>query len=282
MGREMAQSKGAQGTQAQGEPAASGTAGARHPGRRWRPYTAAVVAVAAVFAGSAAIGAHVRSGKTTAFKAPSGLPSAGPESLAIPVRPTVPVTLTVYEDLRSRASRDFARAYAPTFDALLRSGQVQLAYRLVTQSDTEHGGTGSAQAANAAACAQDQGKDQFRDYVAELWRKQPDPSSDKFASGAYLIRLAKKVKGIQEAEFTPCVQERDHQGWVRRSQQQFAAAHLGDVPVVDVNGRTYSVTGDKLTPAKLRKLVAAAVKQAQGTTPSAAPSPSASGQRAAG
>jgi protein-disulfide isomerase len=275
----MAESKGSQGADGQTEHEAPGTAGPRRGWSRWRPYTAAVVAVGAVFAGSALIGAHVRAGQASTVKVPSGLPSTGPESLAIPIKPTVPVTLTVFEDLRSPVSRQFAQSYEPVFDQMLRSGAVTIAYRLVTQSDAKYGGTGAAQAANAAACAQDQGQHQFQSYIDELWRKQPDPSKDTFASATYLEKVGKKVKDLDASQFVPCVQDRDHEGWVSQSEKDFLTARLGDVPVVQINGRAYSAAKDDLTPQKLLSLVQSAAQQAAAQpspSSSAAPAPQAS------
>ncbi len=263
MGRVMAESKGSQGAKGQKEPTASGTAGTRRTGwRRWRPYSAAIVGVAVVFAVSAVIGAHVRSGQADVIKVPSGLPSDAPENLAVPVKPAIPVTVTVYEDLRSPASRDFAAKWGSTFDKLLDSGQAEIAYRLVTPSDVQQGGTGSAAAANAAACAQDQGKDQFEKYVALLWQRQPALSDDTFADTAYLEKLGHQVKGIQASMFVPCVQSQDHRGWVRASQRDYVKSGLGDVPMIRVNDLVVDPVKDKLTPAKLRKLIAKAVVEA--------------------
>src|SRR3982074_3700707 len=101
-------------------------------GSRLKPYIGTVVVLAVVFGGSALIGAHVRGAKEGTVKVPSG--ASGQEKLALPVNPTVPVTLTVYEDLRSPASKAFAAQYKDTFDQLLASGQVRIEYRLVTQS----------------------------------------------------------------------------------------------------------------------------------------------------
>src|SRR4051812_43274401 len=95
--------------------------------RRLRPYVGTVVVLAVVFGGSAVIGAHVRAAKADKIKAPAG--ATGTDGLALPVRPTVPVVLTVYEDLRSPASKAFAQRYRTTFDQLLASGQVQINYR---------------------------------------------------------------------------------------------------------------------------------------------------------
>ncbi|MDF2258726.1 DsbA family protein [Streptantibioticus ferralitis] len=276
----MAESKGSQGATGQVEPTASDTMGPRSGWRRWRPYSAAIVAVAAIFAASAVIGAHVRAGKSTDIKPPNGVPSAAP--LSIPVNPGVPVTVTVYMDMRSAQSKAFAESYASTFDKLLNSGQARIDYRLVTQTDARLGGKGSAMAANAVACAQDQGRDQFEAYVKQLWKHQPAQDHDKFASAGYLEKLAEKVPGLpkteklQASEFVPCVNSDDHGGWVIASQKDFQKAGLGDVPVLRINGQTVSVAKDGLTPAKLTALVEKAAAQAAGQSPSASASSSAS------
>lgn len=281
MGRVMAESKGSQGATGQAGPtASSATSGPRSGWRRWRPYSAAIVAVAAIFVVSAVIGAHVRAGKNTTVKPPNGVPSAAP--LSIPVNPAVPVTVTVYMDMRSPQSKTFAESYASAFDYLLNSGQARIEYRLVTPTDAKLGGKGSAMAANAVACAQDQGKDQFEAYVKQLWKHQPERAHDKFASAAYLERLADKLPGLpkteklQASEFVPCVNDDDHGGWVIASQKKYQRDGLGDVPVLQINGQTVSPAKDGLTPAKLVSLVqkAAALADAQ-AAPSASPSASA-------
>ncbi len=280
MGRVMAESKGSQGATGQDGPTASGTMGPRGGWHRWRPYSAAIVAVAAIFVVSALIGAHVRAGKNTDVKPPNGVPSAAP--LSIPINPAVPVTVTVYMDMRSPQSKTFAQSYASTFDRLLNSGQARIEYRLVTATDAKLGGRGSAMAANAVACAQDQGKDQFEAYVKQLWKHQPARAHDKFASAAYLEKLADKLPGLpkseklQASEFVPCVSDDDHGGWVIASQKKYQHDGLGDVPVLQINGQTVSPAKDGLTPDKLVSLVQQAAARAD-----AQPTPSASGSASA-
>jgi hypothetical protein len=288
----MAKSKGPQGAEAEKKPTSSGTTGPRRTGwSRWRPYSAAIIAVAALFAVSALIGAHVRAGEATTVKVPSGMPSTGPSALAVPIKPANPVTVTVYEDFRSPVSKAFAAQWQPTFHNLLISGKAEIAYRLVTQTDVTKGGHGSLDAANAAGCAQDQGKDQFQDFVKELWKHQPPVSDDAFASATYLEKLGRKVHGLQASLFVPCVQSLDHQGWVNASQKDYVQAGLGDVPVLQVNGVTVTDLAH-LTPARLMALVkkatdAAVAADAQSSqtpgvpaasAPGGSPSPSPSGQ----
>ncbi|WP_327288252.1 DsbA family protein [Streptomyces sp. NBC_01198] len=240
---------------------------------RLRPYAIGVTAMAVVFGVSAVIGAHVRGNKDTKVSEPSGAvvaaqpptspppdgaspsptPSAGPK-LGIPVHPTVPVTVTVYEDLRSPDSKAFHEEYEATFQQLLTTGQVQFQYRLVTASDQQYGGTGALVAANAAACAQDQSR--FTAFVGELWKHQPtDPRNDALASEKLMKKLAAKAGKIKTASFDPCIEQLDHEGWVDESQRDFASSANGSVPVVEINGAVVKNVHSSLTPAKLRDQV---------------------------
>jgi len=130
--------------------------------------------------------------------------------------------------------------------------------------------------ANAAACAQDLGR--FKEFVDQVWAAQPaNPQDDVFTSQKLMNKLARKAHKVDEAKFAPCVESRDHDGWVRKSQQEFTAAGFTTVPVVQLNDQTVAgAGGKKLTPSALSTLVRKAVKEAV-AHPSATPSPSASG-----
>src|SRR5690606_12450368 len=127
----------------------------------------------------------------------------------------------------------------------------------VTETDARLGGRGATEAANAAACAQDEGH--FIDYVDVLWRNQPEEHDDAFASQRLLSKLAEQVPGIDPAVFRPCVKVRKHQGWVQASEREFSASGLGQVPVLTVGHRVVR-PDSSLTPVKLRKLVRQAVR----------------------
>ncbi|MEV6007207.1 thioredoxin domain-containing protein [Streptomyces sp. NPDC051976] len=261
---------------------------------RIRPYAMGLVAMAVVFGGSALIGQHVRSGKEDKVKAPSGVvgapvvptgpvvtdtPTTGPTptpsptgpTLGFPVRPSIPVSVTIYEDLRSPDSKAFADEYDPTLTQLLTTGQVQLQYRLVTASDKQYGGSGAKVAANAAACAQDQAR--FPQFVYQLWKMQPDPQKDSLNSVALMKELAKKAGKIKMGTFEPCVKLGDHDGWVNQGQQVYEKSGLGGVPVVEINGVQVKDVHSTLTPQKLRAMVLKEAKRviAVQATPSSTP-----------
>lgn len=268
-------------TDSKGPGGKGGSAGPKKrkgPIARLRPYAIGIAAMVVVFGGSAVIGAHVRANKDDKITEPNGVaapavvptgplssasPSAAPSSkpkLSVVVNPAVPVTVTVYEDLRSPDSKAFAQEYNPTLSQLLLTGEVRLHYRLVTASDQQYGGTGAKVAANAAACAQDQSR--FSQFVKEVWDHQPaDPHSDALASKKLMEKLAKKAGKISMGKFQPCIEQGDHDGWVKESQTDFAAQHLGAVPVVQINDTFVQTVHTTLTPQKLRALVLAEARR---------------------
>lgn len=269
----------------------------KSPIARLRPYAVGTVAIVVVFGASALVGAHVRAGKDHKVKAPSGVvaaaavptgpadtaspsptPTTGPK-FQVPVHPSIPVAITVYEDLRSPDSKAFADEYQAAFDHLLTTGQVQLHYQLVTASDRTYGGHGSQYAANAAACAQDQGR--FTQFVQEIWNDQPDPKTGALSSESLMKTFARRAGRIKMGTFEPCLEQGDHKGWVIKSQADFAAAHLGAVPAVQINGKTITDVRSGLTPEKLTKMAEKEAKRvvalqaaAASASPSAAPSKS--------
>jgi hypothetical protein len=262
--------------------------------RRLRPYAFGVVAMAVVFGISAVIGAHVRAGKDDKIASPANAvgpavvptgpqdtatatpTSTGGTKLDMPVHPSVPVTVTIYEDLRSPVSKAFADEYAPVLAQLLTTGQMQIHYRLVTASDQKYGGTGSLVAANAAACAQDQGR--FSQFVDQIFKHQPDPTVDTLSKESFLKSMGLKAHKIKMGTFEPCVEQQDHLGWAKKSQADYAASGLGDLPVVQVDDTTVKDVQRTLTPKKLHALVLAEAKRviAIQDTPAPTASPTAS------
>jgi protein-disulfide isomerase len=188
--------------------------------------------------------------------APSG--AQGKDSLAIPVgKDGAKTTLTVWEDFRCPACKAFESAYRSTLHELTDSGQLRVEYHLVTIIDGNLGGTGSRNAANAAACAQDAGK--FRDYHDTLYENQPTETDDAYAKNSKLIELAGKVDGLDTATFRTCVEDGTHNSWVAKSAQAFSTGGFSGTPTVLLNGKNI-YADQSMTPAKLKQQVQEANK----------------------
>ena len=234
----------------------------------------AVLAIAAVIGVVAANSGG--SGGTSAAASPAG--ATGTDKLVIPSGATdAPSTLTVYEDFRCPACGQFEKNYRDTIHGLQDSGQLKVEYHLVRIIDGNLGGTGSLNAGNAAACAQDQNK--FREFHDVLYENQPSETDDKFAKKSYLLELAGKVPGLKTAAFTACVNDATYDAWIKASNTAFGKSGFNSTPTVLLNGKNiYADTNNPLTPDKLKQLVATANKgKPAGTaTPSVTPSVSAS------
>jgi protein-disulfide isomerase len=236
----------------------------------------AVVAVLAVGAVIGVVVADNRGGGASpsdsagAVSAPEG--AVGTDSLAIRVGAAdAPSTLTVYEDFRCPACDAFEKAFTPTVHSLEDSGQLRTEYHLVTLIDGNLGGTGSLNAANAAACAQDQGR--FRDFHDVLYANQPGEQDDRFANKNTLLQLAGKVNGLTTAAFTACVNNGTHNSWVKKSDTAFNSSGFSSTPTVLLNGKNiYGGQGAALTPASLTQMVQAANKGKQPGKVTATPS----------
>jgi len=189
--------------------------------------------------------------------APSG--AQGKDSLAIPVgKESAKSTLTVWEDFRCPACKAFETAYRPTIHKLTDAGRLKVRYHLATIIDGNLGGTGSRNAANAAACAQDTGK--FPDYHDVLYDNQPVETDDGYADNGKLIELAAKVDGLDTPAFRTCVEKGTHNSWVDKSAAAFRNGDFKGTPTVILDGRNI-YQDQTMTPKKLKRLVQQANKE---------------------
>ncbi|MFJ1970709.1 DsbA family protein [Streptomyces sp. NPDC087903] len=188
--------------------------------------------------------------------APSG--AKGKDGLAIPVgKESAKSTLTVWEDFRCPACQAFETAYRPVIHELTAAGQLKVEYHLATLIDGNMGGTGSRNAANAAACAQDAGK--FTAFHDVLYENQPKETDDAFAQNDKLLELAGKVDGLVTPAFRTCVEDGAHNSWVAKSNQAFQAGGFSGTPTVLLGGKNI-YQDQTMTPAKLKQQVQEAAK----------------------
>ncbi|MGP4114062.1 DsbA family protein [Streptomyces sp. 4N509B] len=178
----------------------------------------------------------------------------GAEAKPITVGEATAPTLTVYEDFRCPACAQFENGFRDTIHELTDAGQLKVEYHLVTIIDGNFGGSGSATAANAAACARD--ADAFTEYHDVLFANQPPESDDAFADTDRLIDLAGKVEGLDTPTFRNCVTQGEHDAWVTRSNSDFLDSGHNATPTVLLNGENvYGDPNNPLTPESLREQV---------------------------
>ncbi|PRH78707.1 hypothetical protein C6N75_13520, partial [Streptomyces solincola] len=236
---------------------------ARDRRRRTLIVSAAVVGVLGLAAVAGLIAANTGGSSdgsgSGAVAVPSG--AAGGEQPSVTVGATdAPSTLTIWEDFRCPACAQFENAFRDTIHELTESGQLKAEYHLATIIDGNMGGSGSLNAANAAACAQDGGS--FTAYHDVLYQNQPPEPDDAFASDDKLFELAAKVPGLDTPAFRSCVADGTHDGWVSKSNEAFRGGDFRGTPTVLLNGESVfpSKGGEQISPENLKKWVAEANK----------------------
>ncbi|MEV7237809.1 thioredoxin domain-containing protein [Streptomyces sp. NPDC051020] len=240
---------------------------ARERRRRTLIVSAAVVGVLALAAVIGVIAANSggkgnKASESGPAVAPSG--ATGKDSLVIQVGvDDAPSTLTVWEDFRCPVCAQFENAFRETIHELENTGQIKVQYHLATLIDGNLGGTGSLDAANAAACAQDVGK--FSAYHDVLYRNQPPETDDAFGKSSKLIDLAGKVPGLDTPAFRSCVEDGTHNTWVQKSNAAFQKGGFTGTPTALLNGESiFPKKGNEpITVANLKKWVAEANKGKQ-------------------
>lgn len=232
-----------------------------------------VVAVLAIGAVIGVVVADHKDSSSTSSGTPAAAPSGavGKDNLVIPVgAANAPSTLTIYEDFRCPACDAFEKSFTPTIHSLEDAGRLRTEYHLVTIIDGNLGGSGSLNAGNAAACAQDAGK--FRAFHDVLYANQPEEQDDKFSDKNHLLDLAGQVNGLKTAAFTACVNNGAHNDWVRKSNSAFGSSGFDSTPTILLNGKKISPNDSSpLTPDSLKQLVTDANKGKKAGTVTATP-----------
>ncbi|MFC1412345.1 DsbA family protein [Streptacidiphilus sp. N1-12] len=222
--------------------------------------------VLAVLVVAVVVGVLVMNHKSSSYSAtdaPKG--TVGTNNLVIPVgADAAPSTLTVYEDPRCPACGEFETSFHGTVNKLLSEGRIKVQYHVVSFIDRHDQGSGSKNAANALACAQNIGK--FHNFHDVIYANQPDETDDAWADKGKLITLAKQVPGLDTPAFESCVNGNSFGSWVTAVQTDFDKSGFSSTPTILLNGTSAYPTfkNEQISEANLVKWVDAANK---GKTP---------------
>ena len=167
-------------------------------------------------------------------------------------------TIDIYEDFQCPYCRDFTIDTEPQVIAnYVATGKAKLVWHDLVIIDSKVGGTESLDAANAARCAEDQGK--FWPYHDWLYTNQYSEGSGAFTKDR--LKTIGKQAGIADlTKFNSCVDDGTHNSDVNTASSASLAAGYSSTPTIVVDG-TATSSFDYAT-------VAAAIDKVLGVTPS--------------
>lgn len=208
------------------------------------------------------------------------------DAMAIPEgNSSAPVKMTVYEDFRCSACGSFESTFHTTYEALVKSGTLEIYFHPVDLIDTMDNSqgestSGSVHAGNAAACAQDAGH--FEAYHDILYANQPQETTDSFSSDTTLINYAKQVSGLNTSSFQACVNSGKYDNWVKKNYTELNQIDGGQAstPTIYVNGKKYTLPSTG-TAAQEQAAFTSYIDKQAGVSASASASASASGSSSA-
>jgi protein-disulfide isomerase len=271
--------------------ARAGTRGTSGGSNQFLLYTAIAIVLAVVVIGAAFV---LTQNKGTTANGALGSPMAPQASFITPTSvhadgrtlgdANAKATIDLWEDFQCTACYSFTQQIEPQIiSGLVATGKAKLVFHDALVIDKNVGGTESADAANAALCANDQGK--FWPYHDWLYANQYQEGSGAYTKDR-LKALAAAMGGLDTAKFNTCVDGGTHDSDVATEQKNLPSGFSG-TPTIVVNGTVLSsydystiankvleVLGESPSPAPT-----ATPKATATAAPTATPAPSASAVR---
>ncbi|CAB4534971.1 MAG: thioredoxin domain-containing protein [Actinobacteria bacterium] len=139
----------------------------------------------------------------------------------------VPV-LDIWEDFQCPACAQFEALNSAYIENIIKEKKATVIFHPLSFIGPE-----SIRAANAAACAADEGK--YLEYHDFLYRNQPAENSGKW-SNAYLIAGGVAI-GISSGEFGACINDSKYGGWVKNIAVDGGKQNINSTPTVFLNGK---------------------------------------------
>ncbi len=164
-------------------------------------------------------------------------------------------TLDVYEDFQCPNCGQLEKAFGSQFTDVAKSGQARVVYHMMSFLDVNLNNDSSSRAANAAACAADQGK--FIPYHSEIYANQPAKEGAGYTD-AQLLQFGQTagITGPAATTFKSCVTGKQHQSYVEGVETASGKAGVTGTPTVKLNGKTLDLS--QLAKTRLADLIKSA------------------------
>ncbi len=204
---------------------------------------AALVIVLVVGVGLAVILSRKSTVDATATK-PAGVTA----TLGYPTGTATKPVLDLYEDFQCPICKEYEANIGSQIQALATSGKASVVYHSLTFLDAKNplvAGAplkSSTRAANAAACAQDQGK--FLEYHGVTYQNQSTTEGAGFTDDQ-LIGFGKTAGVADMTRFTQCVKDQQYVGFLSQVAAEADTRQVTGTPTFFVAGKMLSFTSAK-------------------------------------
>ncbi|MEH3033317.1 MAG: thioredoxin domain-containing protein [Aeromicrobium erythreum] len=171
-----------------------------------------------------------------------------------------PVRVTIYEDMQCPVCKAFEQAYGATLDSMVKSGEIEIEYRLLSFLDRPGGSPNeyAKRAGSAALCAfVDGGPAKFKQVHDALYQNQPEEGTEGPSNQELLDRV--KAAGVTGAD--SCVLKARYAPWVDQANDAARDADVTGTPTVEVAGKKVEgAQGGVPTMDRIQQAIAAAKK----------------------
>ncbi|MEJ6574524.1 MAG: thioredoxin domain-containing protein [Actinomycetes bacterium] len=167
--------------------------------------------------------------------------------------------IDIWEDFQCPACRSFEATNNEYIKKVIVEKKAKVVFHPLTfiGERSSNGVNESIIAANAAACAMDEGK--FLEMHELIYQNQGSENSGRY-SKEFMIMLGLKAN-LTSAKFQDCVNGGNYDGWTEASSSYAAVKNVNSTPTVTVNGKELSretPENDYNNPAKFEAALAAA------------------------
>ena len=135
----------------------------------------------------------------------------------------------IYEDFQCPICKQFEALNGQYINSLIADKKAVVNFHALSFIGAE-----SVRAANAAACANDEGK--FVEYHLALYANQPSSENSGEWSADRLISIG-EVEGIKSDSFKSCVNDLKYEGWVNKVAEAGSKSGINSTPTVLVGGK---------------------------------------------
>ena len=156
-------------------------------------------------------------------------------------------TLDIYEDFQCPICKDFEGVNINYINSLVTEKKAKVNYHILSFIGDE-----SVRAANASACANDEGK--FLEFHAGMYSNQPQAENSKEWSDDRIIEIA-KIAGLSGKTFESCVKDQKYVTWVEKVAEAGSKANVNSTPTVFVNGKEINRNTDYFDANKFKAAV---------------------------